>query len=129
MQELAYRLKEAGSDICICTSRYDDPNKLLNSDLFKVVHRLDLTEKDVIFCGGQHKYKFLKEYKDLVCHFDDDFDEVKLITEHCNPVLGVHILNPAWLVTDIIGFDMPVELKLAQFLMIGIEAKHNNLKF
>lgn len=119
-QELAFRLKEVGFTIIICTARYDDDKKRLNTDLFEVVHRLGLTEDDVIFCGGKPKNQFLERIDDLLYHLDDNFHEAKGITKSKHQALGLHILQENWIKFIPLDYSLSDEQKYAQTIMHGI---------
>lgn len=120
IQELAYRLKQMGYTIIICTARYDDKEKILNGDLFEVVHRLDLTEDDVIFCGGKPKHLLLSEVPNLLYHLDDNFHEAKGITLNLNGPLGLHILQDNWVNFKLKGLAFSEEQQRAQSAMYKI---------
>jgi hypothetical protein len=120
IQEIAYKLKSFGFKIVVCTARYDDDKKRLNTDLFEVVHRLGLTEDDVIFCGGKPKNLFLDKIDDLLYHLDDNFYEAKYITKSDSKALGLHILQEDWINFIPDNFDLSDAQKYAQVLMHGI---------
>ena len=109
IQELAYKLKIMGFTIIVCTARHDDERKQLNDDLFEVVHRLELTEDDVIFCGGKPKHAFLSQAPHLLFHLDDDFHEAKGVTLNLRGVLGLHILQENWVNFKLYGLAFSKE--------------------
>lgn len=127
IQEMAYTLKKKGYTIVICTARFDDAeHKVLNTDLFLVVHNLGLTENDVIFCGGEPKHNFLNDIDDLIFHIDDNYKEVVNINLHCEEAIGLHILQDEW-PQQLFNSNESSETTSIRNILQTILNKHNKL--
>ena len=93
-QNIARKLKLAGHDICITTTRQSNKHgiKFDNSDLFDVAKELDIT--DITFTEAQNKVEFLKK-NNVEMHIDDDRFEIDLLKD--SGIIGILVNDSFWI--------------------------------
>lgn len=94
-QNIAYKLKQAGHEICITTTRQSSSKygvKFDNSDLFDVAKELDIT--DITFTEAQNKIEFLKN-NNVEMHIDDDRFEIDLLKD--SGIIGILVNDSFWI--------------------------------
>ena len=83
VQEYAKKLIDAGHEVCIITTRYEDVNRYWftasHYDLETVAEKLGIT--DITFTNMVDKYHEIKS-KGIQLHFDDDFREHETIQKY-----------------------------------------------
>lgn len=101
VQIYAQDLVNRGTEVWICTFRYDDKHKemqhphLDNQKLYKIADKVGIKKDHIIFTNYQNKWRFLKG-KGFIWHLDDDPNMLKDIEEFTN-VTGVYMHDPTWM--------------------------------
>ena len=85
VQKVAKELIELGHDVCILTTRYEDPSKyefkITHDKLFAIAKELGITE--IHFTNFEWKYLVVDEFN-IDLHIDDNYrQEVCAINENC----------------------------------------------
>jgi len=94
-QNIAYKLKSMGHEICITTSRSIKPEFSIifyNADLYDIAKKLQI--KDIVFTEGQNKIDFLKN-NNVDIHIDDDRFEIDLLKDY--GIIGILVNSSFWI--------------------------------
>jgi len=107
VQKYATELLERGLEVWILTFRFDNETyakthgtdqyrgSLANRDLFEVADQLGIPHDQIHFTNMASKWEWLKD-KDFVFHLDDDWVEVRLISERTQTRGVSYFGNPNW---------------------------------
>lgn len=103
VQEYVASLLEAGIEVWVVTSRYDnlcmhlhtEPHSS-NQDLFSLVNDLSIPKYKVRFTCGESKSKYLEKTK-VLWHLDDDIQEIQDIKNSITcKTKGIWVENEHW---------------------------------
>jgi len=102
VQKYAKELVERGTDVYVCTSRFEDTTRYIglvqgdisHDDLFSVVDAVGIPREKILFTNMEEKAETIREYR-FLWHLDDDFHELHVINSTTD-TRGISAIGSNW---------------------------------